>query len=142
MSGSFAFAGLPAVMDDIVFKSVNFFLLILSIIISSFCSLSVIFVLIRPGPGKHGGNRERVVQSKKKAYTIVAILGVLVLRFASGLVRGVLYILKSTDCELITSVVWINLPCSLVLPMLFLHRTGEFMCCQKRKCIEVKSRLA
>lgn len=89
MSGSFAFAGLPAVMDDIVFKSVNFFLLILSIIISSFCSLSVIFVLIRPGPGKHGGNRERVVQSKKMAYTIVAILGVLVLRFASGLVRGI-----------------------------------------------------
>ncbi|TNN35403.1 hypothetical protein EYF80_054439 [Liparis tanakae] len=38
--------------------------------------LSVLYILIRPGPGEQGGDRERVDQSKQRAfYTIMAILG-------------------------------------------------------------------
>ncbi|KAI9524416.1 hypothetical protein NQZ68_018099 [Dissostichus eleginoides] len=43
--------------------------------------LAVLRELIRPGPGEQGGDRKRVDQSKRRAfYTIVAILGVQLLR--------------------------------------------------------------
>ncbi|KAI9531408.1 hypothetical protein NQZ68_041619 [Dissostichus eleginoides] len=49
--------------------------------------ISVLFVLIRPGPGEGGGNRERVDQSKQRAfYAIMAIMAALLLRFLSSIV--------------------------------------------------------
>ncbi|XP_056225891.1 uncharacterized protein LOC130164919 [Seriola aureovittata] len=57
-------------------------LLVFSLIVVSFCSLSVLCVLIGPGPGDVGGDRERVDQTKRRAfYTITVIMGALVLRF-------------------------------------------------------------
>ncbi|KAK2899464.1 hypothetical protein Q8A73_012593 [Channa argus] len=49
--------------------------------------ISVLCVLIRPGPGEVGKDRERVAQSKQKAfYTIMSIMGVLWLLFVGILV--------------------------------------------------------
>ncbi|KAL7375753.1 hypothetical protein ABVT39_023037 [Epinephelus coioides] len=57
--------------------------------------LSVLCVLIRPGPGEQGGDRERVDQSKRRAfYTILAILGVLLLRSSANLAWAVVHMLR------------------------------------------------
>lgn len=106
-------------------------LLILAIIIITFCGLSVLCALIRPRPGKQA--REKVDQSKKRAlYTIVAILGVLVLRFTWGLVWTVQgFITGEHDCLSLTINSWFNLPSSLVLPILFLNRAGKCGCQKK-----------
>uniref|UniRef100_A0A096LQK9 G-protein coupled receptors family 1 profile domain-containing protein n=1 Tax=Poecilia formosa TaxID=48698 RepID=A0A096LQK9_POEFO len=108
-------------------------LLITAIVIVSFCSLSVLCVLIRPGPGDQSSDNEKVDQLKKRAfYTIMAILGVLVLRFTWGLTRSIFYMSKANYyCLVMTSCFWFYLPSSLVLPLLFLHRTGKLMCCKK-----------
>ncbi|KAL3046053.1 hypothetical protein OYC64_004126 [Pagothenia borchgrevinki] len=93
---SFAMSYLP---DDfsLVF---DLGLMIFSMIVVSFFSLSVLCILIRPGPGEQGGDRTIVDQSKRRAFfTIVAILGVLLVS-------------------------------SLVLPLLFLHRVGKLACCK------------
>lgn len=105
---------------------------LISLCIVSFCSISVLCVLFRPGPGAQGGNRERVDQSKQKAfYTIVAILGVLMLRFTFSLTWALLYVVEeNNNCMMLMFEIWINLPSSLVLPLLFLHRAGKLLCCK------------
>ncbi len=109
-------------------------LLIFSFIVIFFCSLSVLCVLIRPGPGEQGGDRKSVDQSKQRAfYTIVAILGVLMLKCVWNLTWVVLNVSKkSSDCVVMMSGVWLNLPSSLVLPLLFLHRAGTLVCCKNK----------
>ncbi|GLD73435.1 uncharacterized protein AKAME5_002476000, partial [Lates japonicus] len=73
----------------------DFCLLFSSLTITVFCSVSVLCVLIRPRPGEQGGDRGRVDQSKQRAfYTIIAILGVLLLRCGWNLVWAVAYVLK------------------------------------------------
>ena len=109
-------------------------LLVISLLVVSFCSLSVLCVLIRPGPGEVGGDRERVDQSKQRAFcTIMAILGALLLMFAVYLGGSALYaasLLSYTDgCVAMSSALWSNLPSSLVLPLLFLHRVGKVEGC-------------
>lgn len=109
-------------------------LLILSLILISFFSLSVLHVLIHPGPGEQGAKKERVDQSKQRAfYTIVIVLVELGLRLAWNLVWGVMNESKdSSNCVIITVVFWFSLPSTLVLPLLFLHKTGNyFVVCNK-----------
>ncbi len=111
-----------------------FCLMVFAIIIVSFCSLSVLFVLIRPGPGEVGGNREHVDQSKQRAFhTITAIMAVLCLWLAASVVVLALdksnIMSRSEGCFLMVSVNWLTLPSSLVLPLLFLHRAGKLVCC-------------
>lgn len=61
--------------------------LVLSLVVVSFCSLSVLHVLIRPGPGDRGRDKDRIDKSKQKAFvTITAITGVLWLWFGGLLV--------------------------------------------------------
>ncbi|KAI4798565.1 hypothetical protein KUCAC02_021963 [Chaenocephalus aceratus] len=56
-----------------------------SMVVVTFCSLSVLRALIRPGPGKAGGDKGRLGQSKKRAfYTIMAIMLTLCFRFVSA----------------------------------------------------------
>ncbi|KAL4007925.1 hypothetical protein ACER0C_001777 [Sarotherodon galilaeus] len=105
-----------------------------SIIIISFCSLSVLCVLIRPGPGEAGGKREMVDQSKLRAfYTITAITCAVWLWVVGFLVSSVLkesLLLSSTGkCSMLVYMVWFNLPSCLVLPLLYLHRAGKLSCC-------------
>lgn len=103
-------------------------LLVLSLLIIAFCSLAVLFVLIRPGPGEQ--SCERVDPSKHRAfYTIVSILGVLTLRILASLSWTVMFMSgKDQDCLLMACVIWLNVPTSLVLPLLFLLRAGTFRC--------------
>ncbi|XP_078020889.1 uncharacterized protein LOC144459930 [Epinephelus lanceolatus] len=112
--------------------SVDFCLMTFSVIVIAFCSLSVLRVLIRPGPGEQGGDRERVDESKQRAfYTIVAILGVLLLKCFGSLFVVVFHTLGVNECVILTLVDhWFNLPSSLVLPLLFLHRAGTLACCK------------
>ncbi|KAJ0006166.1 hypothetical protein NQD34_013439 [Periophthalmus magnuspinnatus] len=98
---------------------------ILSLALMSFCSVSVLCVLIRPGPGEGGGTRKQLKQSKKSAfYTIIVILAVMVLRHGISVVYQILFWFNKdfTHCSMLTSMLWFSLPSSLVLPVLFLHR--------------------
>lgn len=119
-------------MNEKIFSVLDLFVLMLALITASFCSLSVLCVLIRPGPGEQGGGREKVDQSKLRAfYTIVAILGVLVLRFGWGLARAVTVVSDASYvCTVMTSGFFFYLPSSLVSPILFLHRVGKSVCCK------------
>ncbi|KAL3050865.1 hypothetical protein OYC64_001187 [Pagothenia borchgrevinki] len=112
----------------------DFVLLVFSSIVVCFCSISVLFVLIRPGPGEGGGNRERVDQSKQRAfYTIMAIMAALLLRFLSSIVTTAFFVLMSGTCQdyvLIWSLFWFTVPSSLVLPLLFLQRAGKLPGCK------------
>lgn len=111
--------------------SIEFFLLGSSLVISAFCSLSVLCVLIHPSPGEHSGDWERVDQSKKRAfYIITAMLGVLVLRCVWNIIWDILYALNgnTNECSWIICGIWLNFPGSLVLPLIFLHRVGILAC--------------
>ncbi|KAJ4948703.1 hypothetical protein JOQ06_020233 [Pogonophryne albipinna] len=107
-----------------------------SMVVVAFCSLSVLRALIRPGPGEGGGDKGRVDQSKKRAFrTIMAIMLALCFRFGGQLLFLLIYVSmnlgKCYRCTMLTSVVWLCLPSSLVLPLLFLHRAGKLTCCKK-----------
>jgi len=102
--------------------------LVFLILVVSFCSLSVLWVLIRPGPGEGGRDREHADQSKRRAFhTITAIMVALWLRFV-GVLAGVLTSNSThtpTLCAVVSSGAWLTMPGSLVLPLLFLHRAGK-----------------
>lgn len=119
--------------EDNLFMAMDFLLVATALIIVSFCSLSVLCVLIRPGPGEQGGGRKKVDPAKQRAfYTILAILGILLMRFVWDLIWAVLF--TSGDvvtCALITCNLWFKLPSSLLLPLIFLQKAGKLVCCQK-----------
>ncbi|XP_068443441.1 uncharacterized protein [Clinocottus analis] len=104
-------------------------------LVISFCSLSVLYVLVRPGPGAEGEGRQRVGQSKMRAfYTIMAILGVLLMRVMVITIHSVLlgspHVGETERCGVFLSMAWLTLPSSLVLPLLFLNRAGKLLCCK------------
>lgn len=106
-----------------------------SILIELFCSLSVLHVLIRPGPGEAGRDRDGADQSKRRAfYIIMTILCVQLLRFLGFFISVILsysFFLNERVCLLLISGIWLTLPSSLVQPLLFLHRGGQFACCRQ-----------
>lgn len=67
------------------------------------------------------GGHERADMSKRRAfYTIMAILGALMLRLAWSLFWAVLYVTGgNSDFITMTIDVWFNLPSILVVPLLF-----------------------
>lgn len=109
-------------------------ILVFSLTVTSFCSLSILCVLIRPGPGEGSVNKERVDQSKQRAFcTVATIMGLLCLWFVGFLVSNLMerfsQIDKNVTCVMITATGWFNLPCSLLLPLLYLHRARKLPCC-------------
>ncbi|KAK2863388.1 hypothetical protein Q5P01_002921 [Channa striata] len=101
-----------------------------SLLVVSFCSFSVLSVLIRPGPGDVGGDDRRVDRLKHRAFhTVMAILAVLWLWFVGVIVCYGLdasSLLSYDDgCVVMMLGMWFCLPSSLVLPLLFLHRAGK-----------------
>ena len=120
----FASVGLSKLNKFAMFSSLLF--LTFAVIVVSFCSLSVLCVLIRPGPGERGGKRERVDRSKQRAFvTILVIMPALFLKFLAFLVLTIIHLASELgDCEAYSMVwpYWFSLPSSLVLPLLFLHR--------------------
>lgn len=109
---------------------INFSLSVLSILVVSFCSISVLYALIRPGPGDGGGSRDR---SKMRGYyTIMAIMIALLFRFGGHLlvlsINATPAVNERIRCCILVSGVWFLIPTSMVLPLLFLHRAGKLLC--------------
>ncbi|MEQ2211812.1 hypothetical protein XENOCAPTIV_017091, partial [Xenoophorus captivus] len=103
-------------------------LLIISILATSFCSFYALCALIRPKPGLEKG--ERVDRSKRRAlHTIIFLWCMLCLWFVMLLLKFILgqsslysYI---GQCLVSTVLNWFNLCSCLVLPLMFLRRTGK-----------------
>lgn len=110
------------------------FPLVLSLLLITFLSVSVLRVLIRPPPGKEGGVRAQADQSKQRAFkTILAITAVLWFKFGGSVVSLIMRYstVLSVQCFGDVSPLIFSLPCSLVLPLLFLHRAGKLPLCSE-----------
>ena len=123
------------------FPTVPFlFIMGCGLIVILFCCFSVLRVLTHPGPGEVGGNKEQVAQSKRRAfYMIVAILGVLLLRFVGLLVSFSLrevVTLPEDLCWIEDFGLALTIPSSLVVPLLFLHKKGKLACCRHNTELE------
>lgn len=124
--------------DDDTSDLVSFFIMSgISLVVCSFCSVSVLSILIRPRPGDGGRDRQRIDQSKLRAFfTITAILGTLWFWFLPFVVGTALYTVFLGDvyveCVIQASAYWFSVPSSLVLPLLYLHRTGRLAFCPSR----------
>lgn len=119
--------GLMSVED--IHMVLNFAILIPTFSIVFLCTLSVLWVLIRPGPVEQRRGSKRVDPVKQRAFcTILAIQAPLALQFIFSLAWSVIIATKeNNNCVLMTVDVWIRFPSSLVLPLLFLHKTGKFV---------------
>ncbi|XP_036072654.1 uncharacterized protein LOC118600074 [Oryzias melastigma] len=115
----------------VVIKESCFFTLF--VIIVTFCSFSVLMILINPKPGERGGDTNRTDQSKRRAFHVITlIMGVLWLRFLGVLVGAVASgeTLSHAHCVLAASTSFLTTPGSLVLPLLFLKRAGKMQRCK------------
>ncbi|XP_019718769.1 uncharacterized protein LOC109511868 [Hippocampus comes] len=98
--------------------------LTLILIVIAFCSLSVLCVLIRKGPGSQSASR--MDPNKRRAFkSILIILTVLLLRYTWSLttsVYGVIVSFNHVYClfAVVELVAWV--PGTLVLPVLFLYK--------------------
>lgn len=100
----------------------------LSLIIVLFCSLSVLFVLIRPGPGKECRFRKQVDQSKLRAfYIILIILALMLTRIGGSTVISAFSSERDSDaqCHLLLIAEWLKLPNSLRVLVLFLSQKTQ-----------------
>lgn len=100
------------------------FFLILALVVIASCSIAVLWVLIRPRPGEQSEDRKKVDQSKQRVFfTIISTLGTLILRVAVNVAFEVVYCSTGlTDCVILTSVYWFQLPSSLALPIFYLYK--------------------
>ena len=132
-----SFTSLFLWVDSLVPFIFYLLLIIPNLVAIPFCSLSILCVLTRPGPGEVGGNRGRVDQSKQRALiTTTAILGVLMLRLSVIPVSILMVMLPELwgpgDVLLLSLFAdWSLQPSSLVLPLLFLHRSGKLPGCKR-----------
>lgn len=134
---SFLITSLMNVKSEILMVITFLFVAALCITIVFFCSLSVLFVLIRPGPGKVGRSKQQLDESKLRAFhTIVFILIVLLLKFGGNVLLSSVYafpLAAEARCNVIMSVMWMTLPGSMVQPLLFIMRAEWFACCKRNK---------
>lgn len=95
-------------------------------------SLSILWILIRPGPGEGARGRQHIDQSKLRAFHIViAIMGVLVFRLCWSFISSCLVNSNhsnSTKCMSASFTYWINMPSSLIVPLLYLQRRVKQFC--------------
>lgn len=111
-------------------KSFQFTLLsftVLALVFISKLNLSILWVLVRFSPRGEGRRRQQCDRSKLKVLLITtAILGALVLKniwtILSIAVLDMNHIEEVKRCGLAISIIWINIPSSLVLPLLFLQK--------------------
>ncbi|KAL6118216.1 uncharacterized protein ACO6RY_03061 [Pungitius sinensis] len=97
------------------------FLLVLCV-----CSIWVLAALARPTPGKVGGRRKLVDQSKRRAFlTILAVMGVLLLRFGGNLLSVVVYNVVPGGCVTLLLTSCFSHPGTLMTCLLFLQQEGK-----------------
>lgn len=105
------------------------YVMIFLLITLCFSFVSILLVLIGPVVGEHGKKR-RFYQSKKRAfYYIIVIQAGLLTRCVLCLIL-VLFFNGTVhfDCLSVLRTVWVNLPCSLTLPLLLTQRRGILTC--------------
>ncbi|XP_011485517.1 lysophosphatidic acid receptor 6-like [Oryzias latipes] len=101
-----------------------------------FCCLSALWVLTRKRPREMGRNQGKVDPTKQRAFNMILfILVALILRFL-GLIlclglESLISVHSEYSCVLTDSSICLTVPSSLVLPLLFLHRTGKLSVCRK-----------
>lgn len=101
--------------------------------IISYCTLSVLHALVRPGPGEASGNKRKVDQMKKRAHvTIAAIAGAMYVTYI-GMVTCIALHASSVlgyneGCTVLMLSFWASMPSSLSMPLLFLYRAGKLAC--------------
>lgn len=103
---------------------VDLCLLVPALAVISFCCISVLCVLVRPGPGGKVEERKKVDQFKQRAFfTILYILAALLVRLVSSLIFVLVYIcIGINNCMLTTSIMFFNIPSSMTLPLLYLKK--------------------
>lgn len=106
----------------------------LSLMMVLFCNISVLCVLLHPGPKEGGRVKDRADQSKRRAFfTITVTSGVLWLWFVGLLVGNALNqspVSDDVNYLMKASLAWFSLPSSLVSPLLYLHKTRKLFCCR------------
>lgn len=103
-----------------------------------FCSLCVLCVLIRPGPGEGGQVRQQVDQSKLRAfYIILLILAVMLIRLGAIVFITVLYTTLNAEdiekCVLSYPLFWSSFPATVMPFAHFLQRQGNISVCRNIK---------
>lgn len=132
----FVMAGVGFVMNSPLSAGLSCCVVVFTIAAVSYCSFSVLCVLIRPGPGVRGGARQMDPSKLRAFYTLVAILGVVLLRLLNYTFVISLHLLQlhqSVSCGVMFSISWFSLPGSLLLPLLFLQREGKLLRCRNRE---------
>lgn len=114
------------------------FILLCAIVMVSFFCLSVLCVLIGSGPEKGGGANARVDQTKLKAfYTMMAIMGVMLLTFWGNISMCAMVYIPDLGimerCIGYCSTFWTCLPSGVFHPLLFLKRAGKLTCKKPHK---------
>lgn len=132
----FAFLGTVNFTNQILEEAVMYCVMVPSFVIISFCNLSILYVLNHPRPGD--SRHHQADQLRIRAFsTSLIITAVLLLKFgwdiSSFRLSGLLKLQQDQKCTILLSTAWTNIPSSLVLPLLFLHRAGKLKCLKNQK---------
>lgn len=111
-------------------------ILVCAVVMVSFFCLSVLCVLNVSGPEKGNGVNAQVDQTKLKAfYVMMAIMGVLLLKFWGYMSMCAMVYIQDLGimerCIGYCSMVWTCLPSGVFHPLLFLKRAGKLTCIKK-----------
>lgn len=110
-----------------------FCILVVMVLIINFCSISMLSALVRLGLWKVGGDRRQIDRSKMKAFHMVMAVTVSLWFRLSGFMGCNISMSLSKasiqeECILLFASVWLYIPSSIVLPVMFLQRIGLFRC--------------
>ena len=120
------------------FPTIPFFSFLgICIFVTFFCCLAVLRGLTLPGPGEAGNHKQRGDQSKQRAFYIISAITVTLLLRSVGLLlcfglEHLVTVSLTELCELLDSGIWLTVPSSLILPLLFLYQAGKLPCCKRR----------
>lgn len=115
---------------QIISVIVDYVLVFAALLVICFCSISVLYILNRPGPGEKTQSWGRSSKPKIKAfYIVMLILAAVALRYICSIAWIAFHVNPHQDCLVSSSIFWFSLPSTLVLLVLFLHRSGSFKFC-------------
>lgn len=131
-----ALLGTVNLTDALVTEVIVYCFIVPFFLIMSLCNLNILLVLKQPRPGdSHCQQADR--SRMKSFYTILLIMNILLLRFgwelASFRLNSLIQLQHKQACIILLSTVYTNMPSSLVLPLLFLHRAGKLQCLKAQR---------
>lgn len=101
--------------------------LLVNLLLSTFCSISVLCALNHPEPRRKVGNREQTDKCKLVAfYTVMVVLGCLWLKYFGHILILFVFLFvhvgMAEQCMATITGFWFGFPASLILPLLFVYR--------------------